>query len=114
MELLREFAYANINTRIRMSYPGLDDGLDSSALTEVLLPLPPTVTLCHRGDLPRIVPDSFPGFKNIYLSVEKLVQDGRFNLAVEYLVQHGFDLQSAMEQASAVQRLLQARLERPF
>jgi hypothetical protein len=109
MEKLREFAYANINTRIRMSYPGIEDGLDSSKLAGVLLPLPPTVTLCHRGDLTRTIPDHFPGFKNIYLSVEAMVQEGRFNLAVEHLVQNGFDLQSAYEQASAVQRLLQAR-----
>jgi hypothetical protein len=114
MERLREYAYSNANLKIRMSFPGLDSGLDSEAVSSLLLPLPPTVTICHKGELPRSVPIHFPGFKTLYLQVELLLQEGRYNQAVEYLALNGFDIQSAHEQVSAVQRILQSRIERPY
>jgi hypothetical protein len=51
----------------------------------------------------------FPGFKNIYLRVETLLLEGRQRQAEQYLVENGFDIQSALEQVNAVQRLLEAR-----
>jgi hypothetical protein len=60
----------------------------------------------------RTVPDSFIGFKELYLQVEGLLQEGRPNQAVEYLMGHGYDIQSAMEQVNAVERCLCERKER--
>jgi hypothetical protein len=109
MEGLREFAGENPDLRIRMNFPGLDAGLSADQVAPILLPLPETVTICHKGELPRAVPMYFPGFKNIYLRVETLLLEGRQRQAEQYLVENGFDIQSALEQVNAVQRLLEAR-----
>jgi hypothetical protein len=106
---LREFANQNTDLKIRLNFPGLESGLEPEEVAPLLLPLPETVTLCHNGGLPRSTAMTFPGFKDIYLQVETLLMDGRQNQAEAYLVENGFDIQSALEQVSAVKRILQAR-----
>jgi hypothetical protein len=109
MQRLREFSETFNEIKVRMEFPGLDSGLASEEVSSLLIPLPPTVTICHQGGLERSQPFDFPGFKNLYVEVEQMLKAGRYHQAVEYLVANGFDIQSAMEQVSAVQRILAAR-----
>ena len=60
----------------------------------------------------RRVPENFTGFKSLYVQVERMLMEGRFQLAVEHLVNSGYDIQSAMEQVRAVERLMRERRER--
>lgn len=110
MGCLRDYLQSNPDIRVRMNFPGVGtDGLDPEIVTPVLIPLPENVTVCHQGQVPRSAPDTFIGFKAVYMEVENMLRDGKQNQAVEYLVESGFDLQSAMEQVSAVQRVLKER-----
>jgi hypothetical protein len=111
MECLRQYTEENPNLRVRMSLPGVGEpgGLTAEDVTPLLIPLPPNVTVCHLGEIRRSVPDTFIGFKAVYIQIENMLRDGLYNQAVEYLVQSGFDLQSATEQVSAVQRVLKER-----
>ncbi len=111
MESLRRFIQEHHSIKIRMNFPGISQ-LPAEEVTPLLVPVPPQVTLCHQGEVQASVPDSFPGFKTVYLQVEALLNEGRSDQAVEYLVKNGFDLQSAMDQVSAVQRLQRERLDR--
>jgi hypothetical protein len=113
MACLRDFAQQHSNLKIRMNFPGVGEGgLAVEEVAPLLVPLPPTVTICHQGEVQRSLPTTFPGFKSIYLQVEGMVRAGRFDQAVEYLLKNGFDIQSAMEQASAVERCLRERHQR--
>jgi hypothetical protein len=113
MECLRQFAEDHSSLKIRMNFPGVGNGgLAVEEVAPILIPLPPTVTVCHQGEIQRSFPTSFPGFKSIYLQVEGLVQEGRANQAVEYLLANGFDIQSAMEQVNAVGRCQRERVEK--
>ncbi|MGE5221061.1 MAG: hypothetical protein ACM3PY_01405 [Omnitrophica WOR_2 bacterium] len=113
MDCLREYAQQNNRLKIRMNFPGVNnEGLPADQVAHLLIPVPATVTVCHQGEVVPSVPDTFPGFKEIYIQVEGMLQDGRYNQAVEYLMKHGFDIQSAMEQVNAVQRILQDRAQR--
>ncbi len=111
MESLRCFIQDHNNFKIRMNFPGISQ-LPVEEVTPLLVPVPPQVTLCHQGEVQTNVPDSFPGFKAIYHQVEAMLKEGRNDDAVEYLVENGFDLQSAMDQVAAVQRMQRERLER--
>lgn len=110
MDCLRQYVEAHTQLKIRMNFPG--SGLSPEEVTPLLLPLPKTVTVCHQGELPTSLPENFTGFKAIYLQVERMLQENRYQQAIEYLVGNGFDLQSAMEQVNAVQRLLRERIDR--
>lgn len=113
MEGLRGFAEANSRLRIRMTFPGVgEEGLDADTVAPLLLPLPKSVTLCHQGEIQPSMPNSFPGFKSVYLEVERMLQLGQPNQAIEYLLKNGFDIQSATNQVNAVQRMLSERRER--
>jgi hypothetical protein len=46
------------------------------------------------------------------VEVERMLQEGRHNQAVEFLIKNGFDIQSAMNQVNAVQRILNERAEK--
>jgi hypothetical protein len=110
MECLRQYSQENSNLKIRMNFPGLGDGgLPVDEVVPLLLPLPPTVTICHKGEVQRSYPLDFPGFKSIYLRVEGMILERRDREAVEYLIQNGFDIQSAMEQVRAVERCMRER-----
>jgi hypothetical protein len=110
MECLRQYSEDNSNLKIRMNFPGVGDGgLPVDEVVPLLLPLPPTVTLCHQGEVERTYPIDFPGFKSIYLRVEGLILERRDKEAIEYLIQNGYDIQSAMEQVSAVERCMRER-----
>jgi hypothetical protein len=110
LDRLRRFSEENENLKIRMDFPGLEAGLPPEQVEPLLVYLPPSVTICHHGQLTRREPVSFPGFKTIYLRAESMILDGHFPQAVEYLVQQGFDLQTATEQAGAIQRILRSRV----
>ncbi len=112
MECMRQYTEENANLKIRMNYPGIGGGLSVEEVASILIPLPPNVTICHQGEVRRTVPDSFIGFKELYLQVEGMLQEERYNRAVEYLIGHGYDIQSAMEQVSAVERCLRERKDR--
>jgi hypothetical protein len=113
MTCLRRYAEMNASLKIRMNYPGIGEpGLDADQVAPLLLPLPKTVTLCHQGEIRPSLPASFPGFKTIYLEVERMLQEGRQDGAVEFLLKNGFDIQSATDQVSAVQRMLRERTEK--
>lgn len=112
MQCLREYTAANSSIKIRMSYPGIGGGLPSDRIDPLLIPLPPNVTICHQGEVERTAPVSFEGFKALYIEVEGMLQEGRYSQAVELLVHKGFDIQSAIEQVDAVQRILKARFNR--
>lgn len=113
MDSLRQYLQENPDIRVRMNFPGVgEEGLAPEEITPVLLPLPENVTVYHQGQVRRSVPDTFMGFKAIYTEVENMLRDGRSNQAVEYLVESGFDLQSAMEQVTAVQRVIRERAGR--
>jgi hypothetical protein len=112
MECLREFTEENQGLRIRMNFPGIQGGLSVEEVSSVLIPLPPSVTVCHQGEVRRTVPVNFVGFKELYLQVEEMLQESRYNRAVEYLMGHGYDIQSAMDQVNAVERCLRERRER--
>lgn len=110
MDCLRVYLDDNPEVRVRMNYPGVGlDGLDPEDVATALIPVPENVTVCHQGQVPRSAPDTFLGFKAVYIEIENMLRDGKQNQAVEYLVDSGFDLQSAMEQVSAVQRVLKER-----
>ena len=113
MECLRKFTEVEPMVKIRMNYPlGKQEGLVAEDIAPLLLPLPSTVTICHQGEIQPSMPESFPGFKAIYIEVERMLQEGQNNQAVEYLVRNGFDIKSAMDQVNAVQRLLRERVEK--
>jgi hypothetical protein len=112
MERLRQYTEENASLKIRMNFPGIGGGLTVEEVSPVLIPLPPTVTICHQGEVQRTVPDNFIGFKEIYLQVEEMLQEAHYNRAVEYLLGHGYDIQSAMEQVNAVERCLHERQNR--
>lgn len=113
MDGLRRYAELNARLKIRMNFPGLGEtGLEAETVAPLLLPLPQTVTLCHQGEIRPAMPDNFPGFKSVYLEVERMLQERRQNAAVEYLMRSGFDIQSAMNQVNAVQRMLDERGQR--
>jgi hypothetical protein len=113
MDGLRRFTEMNNRVKIRMNFPGGgSQGLDVDEVAPLLLPLPQTVTVCHQGEIQPVMPASFPGFKAIYVEVERMLQEGRYNQAVEFLVKNGFDIQSAMNQVNAVQRILSERAEK--
>jgi hypothetical protein len=113
MECLRHYTETHSNLKIRMNFPEIGHGgLSVDDVAPLLLPLPPTVTVCHRGEVQASTPTSFPGFKTIYLQVERMLQDGQYNQAVEFLMKSGFDIQSAMNQVNAVQRCLRERNDR--
>ncbi len=113
MDGLRLFTEQNPEVKIRMNFPaphGQD--LPVEEISRLLVPLPPTVTICHQGEVQTSIHNDFPGFKNIYIQVESMLQDGHYNEAVEYLMRCGFDIQSAYDQANAVQRIIRERHER--
>jgi hypothetical protein len=109
MTCLRQFAEENAGVKIRMNFPGIQGGLTVDEVAPLLIPLPPSVTICHQGEVLRTLPDNFIGFKELYLQVEGLLQGGQYNQAVEFLMVHGYDIQSAMDQANAVERCLRER-----
>lgn len=112
MDCLRDYASENSKLKIRMNFPGVQDGgLDADDVAPLLVPLPPTITVCHSGEVQAAIPANLTGFKALYLQVERMLQEGRFNPAVEYLMSNGFDIQSAMEQVKAVQRVLRERAD---
>lgn len=113
MECLRKYVSEHHNLKIRMDFPGLGTGgLAVEEISPLLVPLPSTITVCHHGEVKRTVPGNFVGFKALYLQVESMLQEGRYHQAVEFLMGNGFDIQSAMEQVDAVQRLLRERAEK--
>lgn len=112
MELLRNFTQEHQNLKIRMNFPGVNSGLAVEEVAPLLIPLPPTVTICHQGEVRPTVPDSFPGFKTLYIQVDGMLQDGEYDRAIEHLMKNGFDIQSAINQVNAVQRLLDERRSR--
>jgi hypothetical protein len=113
MDCLRRFTEMNNRVKIRMNFPGVgSQGLDVDEVAPLLLPLPQTVTVCHQGEVQPSMPANFPGFKAIYVEVERMLQEGRHNQAVEFLIKNGFDIQSAMNQVNAVQRILTERAEK--
>jgi hypothetical protein len=113
MDCLREYADTNPEVKIRMNFPGSkNNSLNQGAIARLLLPLPANLTVCHQGQFERSFPTSFPGFKSVYLQVEGMIQNGQLNQAVDYLIKSGFDIQSAMEQAKAVERMLRERHDR--
>lgn len=113
MECLRHFAAENSDLKIRMNFPGVEEGsLSVDEVAPLLLPLPPTVTVCHHGEVQRSMPSNFTDFKTIFLQLEDILLNGRADIAAEYLVNHGFDIQSAVEQVNAVDRMIRERRER--
>ncbi len=112
MDCLRQFATEHSNLKIRMNFPGLQSGLPVDEVTPLILPLPINVTVCHQGEIPRAVPENFIGFKALYIEIANLLKEGRYNQAVEYLVENGYDIQSAIEQVNAVQRIAKERSQR--
>jgi hypothetical protein len=112
MECLRQYSQVNHSLKIRMNFPGIQGGLTVEEVSPVLIPLPPTVTVCHQGEVLRTIPTNFIGFKELYLQVEEMLLGGQYNRAVEHLMSHGYDIQSAMDQVSAVERCVRERKER--
>ena len=113
MERLRAYTNEYNSVKIRMNFPGVGmEGLGVDEVAPLLLPLPSTVTVCHQGEVQPSMPSNFIGFKAIYLEVERMLQEGRENLAIEYMMRNGFDIQSAMEQVHAVDRLMRERKEK--
>jgi hypothetical protein len=112
MDCLRQYVNEHSNVRIRMNFPGIGNGgLPVDAVAPLLVPLPATVTVCHQGEVQQTIPTNFTGFKTLYLQVERRLQEGRFNQAVELLMSNGYDIQSAMDQVKAVQRCLRERAD---
>lgn len=112
MECLLRFVDEQPDLKIRMNFPGLpttDPGVEEVA--PLLIPLPSTVTVCHQGEVQPTMPSSFMGFKALYLEVERMLQGGQSQLAIEYLMKNGYDIQSAMEQVKAVDRCMRERAE---
>ena len=112
MDRLRDYTSTQPALKIRMNLPGVEDGnLPVDDVVPLLLPLPASVTVCHHGQIKRSPPISFPGFKTLYLEVEAMLHSNHFDAAVEYLVRNGYDLQSALEQVQAVERMRRERKE---
>jgi len=110
MECLRAYLDEQPELKVRMNFPAAGEGsLDAETVAPLLLPVPPNVTICHQGEVRPSGPSSFLGFKELYLEVERMLMEGRFNNSVEFLVQHGYDIQSAMEQVRAVERCMRER-----
>lgn len=113
MDSLRAYLQENSDLKVRMNFPPIETSeTTSDTITSLFIPLPETVTICHQGEIQRVYPQNFPGFKSIYIQVEKLLQVGDQNQAVEFLVRNGFDIQSAFEQVNAVRRTIHERQER--
>jgi hypothetical protein len=110
MECLRAYTEQNSELRVRMNFPEIGEGgLDADTVSPLLLPVPSSVTICHQGEVQQSGPVNFLGFKELYLEVERMLLEGRFNSSVEYLIHHGYDIQSAMEQVRAVERCMRER-----
>ena len=110
MDSLRAYLHQHADLKIRMNFPSAIQGvLSPENIASLFVPLPEAVTICHQGEIPRTYPENFLGFKALYLEVEGMLQGGAHNLAVDYLMRNGFDIQSALEQVNAVQRCLRER-----
>ncbi|HEX7974390.1 MAG TPA: hypothetical protein VF498_08280 [Anaerolineales bacterium] len=113
MECLRQYLATRGDLKVRMDYPGIDDGrLSAAEVQPLLMPLPPRLTLCYSGELVPLIPLGPAGVKDLFIQIERWLQEGRFPMAVEHLVDNGYERQEAIEQVSAVQRQLRARAEK--
>ncbi|HEX9029632.1 MAG TPA: hypothetical protein VF823_10705 [Anaerolineales bacterium] len=113
MECLRQYLAARADLKVRMDYPGGEDGqLSAADIQPLLVPLPPTLTICYTGELIPLIPLGRAGVKDLFLQVERWLQEGRFAMAVEHLVDNGYERAEAVEQVSAVQRQLRARADK--
>ncbi len=113
LERLKDFTAMHPDVKIRMNYPGIgEEGLDPLQVAPLLNEIPPTVTICHNGEVPPRISAGYAGVKELYVAVERWVLEGRINFAVEYLMENGMDEDEAAEQVSAVRRMIAERNER--
>jgi hypothetical protein len=114
LECLCEYSNANKSLKIRMNYPGISSGcLSAEEVAPLLLRLPSSVTVCGPVEPASLSPFGLSGAKELFLLVERWLQEGRFNYAVEFLVENGYEYPDALEQVSAVQRQLRGQADRP-
>jgi hypothetical protein len=111
VEALSAYLRAQPGLRVRMPLPGASDAapggdLDVATVTPLLAGLPPQVVICHPGAVLTAPPLDFPGFKALYLQIERLLQNSQGREAIEILLGAGFDLAAAHDQVRAVERLL--------
>jgi hypothetical protein len=113
MDGLRDYARTHADVKVRMNFPFPNSrGVTPDTIASLFIPLPETVTICHRGEITRSHPENFLGFKTLYMEIERMLLSGDHDHAVEYLMRNGFDIQSAFEQVNAVQRCIHERRDR--
>jgi hypothetical protein len=112
MQNLRYYLEKHPKLHVRMNYPGIESGMDVENISRLLQPVPSSVTLCHHGEVPPQIPYGLTGTKELFLTIERWIQEGRFQFAVEYLMDNGFEPEDARNQVMAVQRMLRERAER--
>jgi hypothetical protein len=110
---LRRFAASNPNVKLRMNYPGIgDEGLPVEAVAPLITSVPRNLTICHNGEVAPSVSHGLEGTKELFLTIERWILEGRSGYAVEYLMENGYDREAASEQVAAVRSLIQDRAER--
>jgi hypothetical protein len=111
LERMKSYLSEFPRLKVRMNYPGLAEGLPVEDVAPILTALPASVTLCHNGEVPPQIQIGYTGAKDLFLMVERWLGEGRFNYAVDYLIENGYDRATAVEQVSAVKRTLQEQAE---
>lgn len=104
MDCLRQYVKANTGLRVRMNFPELSEAdLPAEEISALLKPVPPTVIICHNGEVAPQTRMAVSGSKELFLLVERWVMEGRQQMAVEYLMNNGYDRDLAQDQVAAVQ-----------
>ena len=112
LERLRQFTSEHPRIKIRMNYPGIgEEGLDPQEVLPLLENMPPTVTICHNGEVPPRISTGFNSTKDLFMVIERWLQEGRSNFAVDYLVENGFERDEAANQVNAVRQAINVRAE---
>jgi hypothetical protein len=107
MDELRHYTYSHPDLRVRMNMPGAaEEGLQADDILPILVPLPPNVTVCYHGALNSAPSYGGYGLKDLFLQVERWLQEGQRLRAVEYLMAQGYDGKTAEQQVDAVQELM--------
>lgn len=112
LDCMNQFIARHPKLKIRMNYPGIgEEGLDPQMVAPLLDSLPPTVTVCHNGEIPPRYQSGFNSTKDLFSLIERWVQEGRQNIAIDFLIDNGYDREEAASQVAAVRRTLNDRAE---
>lgn len=112
LECMNQFVSQHPQIKIRMNYPGIgEEGLDPQVVAPMLDSVPSSVTICHNGEVSLRDAVGFNSAKDLFVLVARWIQEGRQNIAIDFLVDSGFSQEEAANQVAAVRRAINERSE---